>query len=132
MTRTVTLGDALDMTAAGPAEGSYSLLWEAKASGLGKPLGVGSVREQLPAVADEQPIPVRGTEVSPRHNSGIRRTYCGAAGGAEVGAVVQFPDPQHWMQPHAERRGHCARDWSEKPVASWPSDRGIAQPSRPR
>jgi hypothetical protein len=41
----------IDVTADGPAEGSYSLLWEAKASGLGKPLGVGSVREQLPAGA---------------------------------------------------------------------------------
>jgi hypothetical protein len=84
------------------------------------------------AVADEQPIPVRGAVVSPRHNSGIRRTYCGAAGGSEVGAVVQFPDLQHRMEPYAERRRHRARNWSQKPVASWPSDRGTAQPSRPR
>jgi hypothetical protein len=33
------------------------------------------------------------------------------------------------MEPHAERRGHRARDRSEKPVASWPSDRGPAQPN---
>jgi len=37
------------MTAAGAAEDSYSLLWEARAPGLAKPLGVGSVREILPA-----------------------------------------------------------------------------------
>ena len=84
------------------------------------------------AVADEQPIAVRGAVVGPRHHSGIRRTYCGAAGGAEVGAVVQFPGFQHRMEPHAERRGHPARDRSEKPVASWPSDRGAAQPGRRR
>jgi hypothetical protein len=41
----------IDMTAAGAAEGSYSLLWEAKAPGLAKPLGMGSVREMLPAGA---------------------------------------------------------------------------------
>ena len=39
----------IDMTADGVAPGSYSLLWEAKASGMAKPLGIGSVREQLPA-----------------------------------------------------------------------------------
>jgi len=84
------------------------------------------------AVAHEQPIAVRGAVVSPRHYSGIRRTYCGATGGAEVGAVVQLPDLQHRMQPHAERRGHPARDGSEEPMASWPSDRCTAQPSRRR
>ena len=84
------------------------------------------------AVADEQPIPVRGAVVAPRYNSGIRRTYCGAAGGSEVGAVVQFPDLQHRMEPHAERRGHRARNRSEKPVAAWRSDRGAAQPGRRR
>jgi hypothetical protein len=84
------------------------------------------------AVADEQSISVRGAVVGPRHNSGIWRTYCSAAGGTEVGAVVQFPDLQHRMEPHAERRRHRARDRSEKPVAAWRSDRGAAQPGRRR
>ena len=48
-------------------------------------------------------------------NSGIRRTYRGAAGGTEIGAVVQLPDLEHRMEPHTERRGHRARHRTENP-----------------
>ena len=61
----------IDMTAAGPAEGSYSLLWEAKASGLGKPLGVGSVREQLPAGAVHLLLMLDAGSLARRYAEGI-------------------------------------------------------------
>ncbi len=74
------------------------------------------------AVAEEQPIAVRGVVVGPGHNAGIRGSYRGAAGGAEVRAVVELPDLEQRMEPHAETRRHWTRNRMEEAVASQSSD----------
>src|SRR4249919_2912758 len=72
------------------------------------------------AVAEEQPIPVRGVVVSPGHHSGVRGAYSSAAGGAKVRAVVQLPDLEQRMEPHAETRRHLTRNRTQEAVASRP------------
>ena len=54
-------------------------------------------------VVDEQPVAVADARDPPGHPPGVRRPDRGAAGGTEVGPVVQLPDVQHRVEAAAER-----------------------------